>query len=180
MIGEEGITSELDALSIQWSGRAASEFAPLDQKDVMQIRDIIDTDVSAVVMGFDRHFCYRKMATAHYHLTQRKDAKDVAFIATNADATYPAGDFLFPGTGAMVAAIVKSTGREPTVIGKPNEAMLKTVLEAYQLDASRTAMVGDRLDTDIAFGQRGGLKTILVMTGTHFLSVCSQREKLMN
>lgn len=30
-------------------------------------------------------------------------------------------------------------------------------------------MIGDRLDTDIAFGKSGGLSTLLVMTGArHF------------
>ena len=90
------------------------------------------------------------------------------FIATNADATYPAGDYLFPGTGAMVASLMKSTGRTPTVIGKPNDAMLQTVLSAYSLQPHRTLMVGDRLDTDIAFGKRGQLQTLLVLSGNIF------------
>ena len=39
----------------------------------------------------------------------------------------------------------------------------------HQLVPAKTIMVGDRLDTDIAFGKMGGLSTLLVMTGDSFL-----------
>jgi 4-nitrophenyl phosphatase len=43
--------------------------------------------------------------------------------------------------------------------------MLECIVEKFHLDRTRSCMVGDRLDTDIAFGHHGGLKTLLVMTG---------------
>lgn len=46
--------------------------------------------------------------------------------------------------------------------------MLDCIKAKYQFDPTRTIMVGDRLNTDIEFGKRGGLATLLVLTGiTH-------------
>ena len=58
-----------------------------------------------------------------------------------------------------------STKREPTVVGKPAEFMLANIADAFGLKRSQICMVGDRLDTDILFGQRGGLTTMLVLSG---------------
>ncbi|SCZ99199.1 BZ3500_MvSof-1268-A1-R1_Chr3-1g05871 [Microbotryum saponariae] len=56
-------------------------------------------------------------------------------------------------------------GRQPLVIGKPEAAMLESILKTYDLDKSKMLMVGDRLNTDILFGVNGGISTMLVLTG---------------
>ena len=91
--------------------------------------------------------------------------KDCRFIATNTDLTYPANGCILPGTGALVNVLSSSLGKEPIVIGKPQPTMLQVILSKYHLDPASTLMVGDRLDTDILFGQQGGLHTCLVLTG---------------
>ena len=58
-----------------------------------------------------------------------------------------------------------STKREPTVVGKPAEFMLANIAETFGLKRNQICMVGDRLDTDILFGQHGGLTTMLVLSG---------------
>ena len=58
-----------------------------------------------------------------------------------------------------------STKREPTVVGKPAEFMLANIAETFGLKRDQICMVGDRLDTDILFGQHGGLTTMLVLSG---------------
>ena len=73
----------------------------------------------------------------------------------------------------MIKALASSTGREPdAVFGKPNPQMLHVIMEALKsepgyenINKTRICMVGDRLDTDIVFGNQGGLKTLLVYTG---------------
>ena len=56
--------------------------------------------------------------------------------------------------------------REPeTVVGKPNPLMLSVLSKSAAIDLSRCIMIGDRLDTDIQFGNAAGLTTLLVLTG---------------
>lgn len=58
-----------------------------------------------------------------------------------------------------------SSGREPVVCGKPSQIMMDCVQAKYHLDPKKTVMVGDRLNTDIKFGNNGGLATLMVLTG---------------
>lgn len=60
-----------------------------------------------------------------------------------------------------------STKKEPIVVGKPAEFMLANIAETFKLERHQICMVGDRLDTDILFGQDGGLTTMLVLSGAH-------------
>lgn len=69
------------------------------------------------------------------------------------------------GNGSMVGAIVGSTKREPTTVGKPSDFMLKNISASLGLRPEQICMVGDRLDTDIMFGKNGGLTTGLVLSG---------------
>jgi glycerol 3-phosphatase-2 len=69
-----------------------------------------------------------------------------------------------PGNGSLVQVVATVVGRQPDVIaGKPNPALFE--LGAERLEAVRPLVVGDRLDTDIAGGQRAGMRTALVLTG---------------
>ena len=62
-------------------------------------------------------------------------------------------------------AVAGSTKREPTVVGKPAEFMLANIADTFGLRRDQICMVGDRLDTDVLFGQHGGLTTMLVLSG---------------
>jgi glycerol-1-phosphatase len=75
------------------------------------------------------------------------------FLATGRDPTYPQPDGLWPGTGAIVAAVEYATGRTANVVGKPQPQLLKTALD--RLGDGRTLVVGDRVDTDLG-GAGGG------------------------
>lgn len=59
--------------------------------------------------------------------------------------------------------------------GKPSPLLLEIIMRDHNLDPNLTVMIGDRLDTDIAFGQAGGLSTILVLSG-----VTKEEEVLKN
>ena len=51
------------------------------------------------------------------------------------------------------------------MVGKPSQFVLDAIADTQHVDKSRICMVGDRLDTDIMFGQQGGLSTMLVLSG---------------
>lgn len=63
------------------------------------------------------------------------------------------------------ACYAGSTKREPTVVGKPAEFVLNDIAAKFGLRRDQICMVGDRLDTDVLFGQHGGLTTMLVLSG---------------
>lgn len=113
-----------------------------------------------VVVGVDWGCTYEKLKKAS--LAIRRGAE---FIATNADATLPTEEGELPGAGALVAALEVASGKKPLVLGKPEPLLFRLALESLGASTEESAVIGDRLSTDIAGGQRLGLTTILVLTG---------------
>jgi HAD superfamily hydrolase (TIGR01450 family) len=85
------------------------------------------------------------------------------FLATSRDPTYPMPDGLWPGTGAILAAIEAATGRQAAIVGKPEPQLFVTALE--RLGDGRTLVVGDRIASDLEAAKRAGLDSALVLTG---------------
>lgn len=121
---------------------------------------LTDREPQYVVVGLDTDVTYAKLAAAT--LAIRNGA---TFIGTNPDRTLPTERGLMPGAGALLAAIEAATDVTPKVIGKPEAEVYRTALEILGTAPETTAMLGDRLDTDIAGAQRLGMPTVLVLTG---------------
>jgi 4-nitrophenyl phosphatase len=132
----------------------------LQTDTTFELTDDPDADVAAVVVGLDQAFTYERLARA-----MKAIGNGARFIATNADATLPVEDGVLPGAGSVVAAIATASGKQPTVIGKPETLMMTTGVAQLGTSPSRTVMIGDRLDTDILAAARAGLTTALVLTG---------------
>lgn len=114
-----------------------------------------------VVLGFDTTLTYQKLWDACDLVRAGVD-----YVATHPDFNCPLeGGKYMPDAGAMIAFIEASTGRHPKVIGKPNREIIDAVLSRTQSGREHTAMVGDRLYTDIAMGRQAGLTSILVLSG---------------
>jgi 4-nitrophenyl phosphatase len=110
------------------------------------------SDVSAVVVGFDRSLNYDKIAMASDAI--RNGAK---LIIANKDTSYPIGSSRrLPGTGAMVGAIVGATDHDPDFhVGKPNTYLLELLCKEHGLSAEEICVVGDELsDIELAINFR--------------------------
>jgi 4-nitrophenyl phosphatase len=122
--------------------------------------DLVEEAPEYVVAGMDFTICYERLAQATLHI--RAGAQ---FIGTNPDLTFPSERGIVPGAGSLLAFLQAATGVEPTIIGKPGTAMIEQALAHMGAQAQTTAMLGDRLETDILAGQRAGLPTLLVLSG---------------
>lgn len=161
VIGEVGILEELELENFEYLG------GPEDGEKRIQLTKGYkmehDPDVGAVVVGFDRYVNYYKLQYATLCIRENPGC---LFIATNTDAVTHLTDAQeWAGGGCMVGAIRGSTRKEPIIVGKPADFMLKSIADRFQLKREQICMVGDRLDTDILFGKNGGLTTCLVLSG---------------
>lgn len=125
-----------------------------------RVVDKLSQPAKVVVAGADFSLTYDKLKYATLHIQ-----RGAHFVGTNGDVTFPAAEGAWPGAGAILAAIQAATGITPTVIGKPERLMFDIAVEKMGSDPARTAMLGDRLETDILGAQRAGVKAILVTTG---------------
>jgi 4-nitrophenyl phosphatase len=119
-----------------------------------------DHPVVAVAAGMDRAITHNKILVA-----MRLILGGAEFVATNLDPSFPTPEGLNPGTGMVIGSLRTVTETDPTVIGKPERGIYDAALRHLNADPITTAMIGDRLDTDILGAQRAGLGTILVLTG---------------
>jgi NagD protein len=121
---------------------------------------LTDIEPDYVVLGETRSYSF----TAITRAIRLVDAGS-RFIATNPDPTGPSHEGALPATGSVAALITKATGVEPYFVGKPNPLMMRSALNAVGGHSESTAMIGDRMDTDIVSGMEAGLETVLVLTG---------------
>uniref|UniRef100_A0A0G4HDR1 Phosphoglycolate phosphatase n=1 Tax=Chromera velia CCMP2878 TaxID=1169474 RepID=A0A0G4HDR1_9ALVE len=160
VVGETGIEEELDLVGVPWIGATKDKDKKIELKPGAKLE--IDPQVGAVCVGFDRNINYYKLQYAQLAINENK----AQFIATNLDAVTHLTDAQeWAGNGSMVGAIKGCTGKEPTVVGKPAPLMIDYIVDKYKVQKNRILMVGDRLDTDIAFGRNNGLRTVLTLSG---------------
>jgi NagD protein len=120
----------------------------------------VERDPDYVVLGETRSYSLGRITQAI-----RLIVAGARFIATNPDPVGPSPAGLMPATGAVAALISRATGVDPYYVGKPNPLMMREALRAIGAHSENTAMIGDRMDTDIVAGMEAGMETILVLTG---------------
>lgn len=119
-----------------------------------------DTNPDAVVLSFDKTLTYPKLERACLLLS-----KGIPYIATNPDRVCPMEYGYIPDCGAIAALLEAATGRRPLYIGKPEPRFAWMALRKLGTDPAHTAMVGDRLYTDMVMAKHAGMPSILVLTG---------------
>ncbi|MET8470546.1 HAD-IIA family hydrolase [Streptomyces sp. NPDC006422] len=119
-----------------------------------------DSDPDFVILGETRTYSFEALTKAI-----RLINGGARFIATNPDNTGPSTEGVLPATGSVAALITKATGKDPYFVGKPNPLMMRTGLNAIGAHSESSAMIGDRMDTDVLAGLEAGMTTYLVLTG---------------
>jgi NagD protein len=120
-----------------------------------------DRDPDYVVLGETRTYSFEAITRAI-----RLIDGGARFIATNPDPSGPSQQGKLPATGSVAALISTATGHQPYYVGKPNPLMMRSALNRIEGHSETTAMVGDRMDTDVISGLEAGLQTFLVLTGS--------------
>ncbi|CAM9171432.1 unnamed protein product [Ectocarpus fasciculatus] len=161
VIGEKSIVSELNLQGIATIG--GPDFNGVNVPIVNDLHVDTDENIAAVVVGCDRDISYYKLLYAQQCFLKTPSC---IFVASNTDQVKhltPTQEFA--GAGAMVNAVIGCTGLRPVITGKPSRFMIDYLIDVHGIEPPRTLMVGDRLDTDIAFGVSGGTATCLVLSG---------------
>ncbi|AFZ74302.1 HAD-IIA family hydrolase [Natronobacterium gregoryi] len=118
-------------------------------------------DAEVVLGSFDDEFSYGTLWEALQALEG-----NVPFYGTDPDTTIPVGDGTIPGSGAILAAMEAVAGRDvDAILGKPSKIAADAAKKRLEAAPSDTLVVGDRLDTDVALGNRAGMTTAVVLTG---------------
>jgi NagD protein len=119
-----------------------------------------ERDPDYVILGETRTYSFERITRAI-----RLVDTGARFIATNPDTVGPSVEGPLPATGSVAALISRATGVDPYFVGKPNPLMMRSALNAIGAHSETTAMIGDRMDTDIVAGLEAGMETILVLSG---------------
>ncbi|GMM32447.1 4-nitrophenylphosphatase [Martiniozyma asiatica (nom. inval.)] len=161
VLGQYGIESALQDFGYQ-----TITADDLERKGVEismeNVSSLVDDEVNCVVVGLDFNANYLKFSLTLQYLHN----KSIPFIATNIDSTFPFKGTKLPGAGSIVEIMKYASSREPDAIcGKPNDGMMQSILTHHNLEKATTIMVGDRLNTDMAFGKANDIDTLFVLSG---------------
>ena len=130
-------------------------------------------EVECVVMGFDTELTFQKLHDVSYLLLTRPE---LPYIATNPDLVCPTEFGSVPDCGSVCIGIKNATGREPIVIGKPSPLMPQLAMGRWGYAPEQTAVVGDRIYTDVKSGINAGCTGILVLSGESTLQTLAESD----
>ena len=119
-----------------------------------------DVDPDYVIIGETINYNYALICRAMHHVFN-----GAKLIGTNTDLTGPSESGIIPACRALVAPVELTTGKSAYYIGKPNPLMMRTGLQILGIHSAETAIIGDRMDTDIIAGIESGLDSVLVLSG---------------
>jgi len=126
----------------------------------LPVTDKLEDDIDCLCMGFDTELSFQKLEDACILLNRGVD-----YIATNPDWVCPTWYGFVPDCGSVSQMLFHATKRKPMFIGKPEPAMALLAMEKTGFRPEETALMGDRLYTDIACGVNAGISTIFVLSG---------------
>lgn len=130
------------------------------KQEGLPITDKIEDGIDCLCMGFDTELYFKKLEDACILLQE-----DIDYIATNPDLVCPTWYGSVPDCGSVSEMIYNATGKRPFFIGKPNSLMVDLAVEKTGFSREQTALIGDRLYTDIACAVNAGITGIFVLSG---------------
>ena len=130
-------------------------------------------DVDCIVMGFDTELTFKKLEDVSRLLLTREN---IPYIATNPDYVCPTEFGSVPDCGSVCDMIYNATGKRPVVIGKPSPLMPLLAMTRLGYQKEETAVVGDRIYTDVKSGLNAGITGILVLSGETTTEILAKSE----
>ncbi len=128
---------------------------------------VSESDPECIIICNDIELTYDKLERAS-HLVNR----GIPYVVTHSDISRPTSEGPVPDAGTFYELIKLTTRVLPIdIFGKPSVQLARTLIQSFdssgkRVDPSKVIMIGDRLETDIAFGQHNGFKTCLVLSGS--------------
>lgn len=128
-----------------------------------------DEEPDAVIASFDLTMTYERLAKTAWWIKQGKP-----YLATHPDQVCPTDKpLVLVDAGSICDCLYSATHRRPQAIpGKPSAAIVQGVLARRNLQPHEVAVVGDRVNTDMAMARNAGVTGVLVLTGV------TRREQL--
>ena len=130
-------------------------------------------EVECIVMGFDTELTFQKLHDVSYLLLTRES---IPYIATNPDYVCPTEFGSVPDCGSVCDMIYNATKKRPVVIGKPSPLMPLLAMDQHGFSKEETAVVGDRIYTDVKSGLNAGITGILVLSGESTLQTLAESD----
>lgn len=153
----------IDYLKKQYQGKRVYLFGNRVLMDEFEAGGILleEEHPDVVVTAFDTSFDYAKLCRLCDFVRA-----GIPYIGTHPDFNCPTKTGFIPDIGSLHAYVNASTGRMPDkIVGKPNREIIDYTLKVLNADPQETAVVGDRLYTDVKSGVNNGLCGIFVLSG---------------
>lgn len=120
------------------------------------------SEVDCIVMGFDTELTFKKLEDISKLLCTRPN---IPYIASNPDYVCPTEFGSVPDCGSVSDMLYNVSGRRPIFIGKPEPLMPLLAMKKTNFSVDETAVIGDRIYTDVKSGLNAGALAVLVMSG---------------
>ena len=118
-------------------------------------------EAQCIVLGFDTELTFQKLHDVSFLLC----TKDLPYVASHPDYVCPTEFGSVPDCGSVIDMLFAATGKRPYIVGKPEPLMPQLAMQRVLCSPERTAVIGDRIYTDVKCGLNAECLSVLVMSG---------------